>query len=197
MPTKKRVLERRNEGVENTGRNNPQIQALLDEEVEDMHKFGKVLRCPNQVLIIDLCIGSYYFMVPGNYSPDNNTEYDNYDFYLLPNTTIDYKGSTSIHIIYHLELNSNKLDKFNHSVRKFDIIVLHSEVINRSYLDTIKTPFSLPNDLVLPRVPSRGRYDGSNSTFNTYNSDTQTFNLGNFHLNNLLNKTDVLYTDEF
>jgi hypothetical protein len=35
------------------------------------------------------------------------------------------------------------------------------------------------------------------STFNTYNSDIQTFNLGNFHLNNLLNKTDMLYTDDF
>jgi hypothetical protein len=31
-------------------------------------------------------------MVPGNYSPDNNTEFDGYDFYLLPNTTIDYKA---------------------------------------------------------------------------------------------------------
>jgi hypothetical protein len=35
------------------------------------------------------------------------------------------------------------------------------------------------------------------STFNTYNSDIQTFNLGNFHLNNLLTKTDILFTDEF
>jgi hypothetical protein len=35
------------------------------------------------------------------------------------------------------------------------------------------------------------------STFNTYNSDIQTFNLENFHLNNLLTKTDILYTDEF
>jgi hypothetical protein len=35
------------------------------------------------------------------------------------------------------------------------------------------------------------------STFNTYKSDIQTINLGNFHLNNLLTKTDILYTDEF
>jgi hypothetical protein len=35
------------------------------------------------------------------------------------------------------------------------------------------------------------------STFNTCNSYIQTFNSGNFHLNNLLSKTDILYTDEF
>jgi hypothetical protein len=35
------------------------------------------------------------------------------------------------------------------------------------------------------------------STFNTYNSHIQTFNMGNFHLNNLLTKTDILYSDEF
>jgi hypothetical protein len=35
------------------------------------------------------------------------------------------------------------------------------------------------------------------STFNIYNSDIKTFNLGNFHLNNLLSKTDILYIDEF
>jgi hypothetical protein len=35
------------------------------------------------------------------------------------------------------------------------------------------------------------------SIFNTYNSDIQTFNLGNFHLNNLLSKTDILlYTNK-
>jgi hypothetical protein len=127
--------------------NYPQIQALLDEEAEeDIHKEGIVLRCPNPVLITDLRIGSYFFMVPGNYYPDNNREFDNYDFYLLPNTTIDYKTSTSRRIVYHLEPNSHKLDKFNHPVRKFDIILLPPEVKNRSILDTIKTPFSLPND---------------------------------------------------
>jgi hypothetical protein len=34
-------------------------------------------------------------------------------------------------------------------------------------------------------------------TFNTYNSDIQIFNLGNFLLNNLLTKTDILCSDEF
>jgi hypothetical protein len=41
------------------------------------------------------------------------------------------------------------------------------------------------------------RGDEAISTINTYNSNIQTFNLGNFHLNNLLTKTDILYTDEF
>jgi hypothetical protein len=35
------------------------------------------------------------------------------------------------------------------------------------------------------------------STFNTYNSDLQTFNLGNIHINNTLSKTDILYNHEF
>jgi site-specific DNA-adenine methylase len=48
-----------------------------------------------------------------------------------------------------------------------------------------------------PKQMLKYRGDEVISTFNTYNSDIQTFNLGNFHLNNLLNKTDILYTDEF
>jgi hypothetical protein len=63
--------------------NYPEIQALLDEEAEEhMYMQGTVLRCPNPVLITDLRTGSYFFMVPGNYYPDNNTEFDNYNFYL-------------------------------------------------------------------------------------------------------------------
>jgi hypothetical protein len=48
-----------------------------------------------------------------------------------------------------------------------------------------------------PKQMLKYRGDEVISTFNTYNSDIQTFNLANFHLNNLLTKTDILYTDEF
>jgi hypothetical protein len=48
-----------------------------------------------------------------------------------------------------------------------------------------------------PKQMLKYRRDEVISTFNTYNSDIQTFNLGNFHLNNLLTKTDLLHTDEF
>jgi hypothetical protein len=83
-------------------------------------------------------------MVSGDYHPDNETEFDDV-FYLLPNTTINYKTTDSRCFIYHLELNSDKLDKFNHPVRKFDIAVLLPKVINRSKLYKIKTPFYPPN----------------------------------------------------
>jgi hypothetical protein len=48
-----------------------------------------------------------------------------------------------------------------------------------------------------PKQMLKYREDEVISTFNTYNSDIRTFNLGNFHLNNLLSKIDVLYSDEF
>jgi hypothetical protein len=103
--------------------NQEEIQALEDEVVEDMHYDpylnGDILRCPNPILITDLRTGSYNFIVPGDYVPDNNTEFDNYVFYLLSNTTIEYKTSSSRRVIYHLELNSNKLNKFNRPVKKF------------------------------------------------------------------------------
>jgi hypothetical protein len=136
-----------------------EIRALVDEEAEDKyyHPFpnSKILRSPNPISINDLRTGIHFLMVPGDYYPDNDTEFDDLVFYLLPNTTIDYKTTDSRRIIYHLELNSDKLDEFNHPVKKFDIVVLPPELTNCSKLDKIKIPFFSPNKIVPPRVPSR------------------------------------------
>jgi hypothetical protein len=48
-----------------------------------------------------------------------------------------------------------------------------------------------------PKKMLKYREDEVISRLNTCNSDIQTFNLGNFHLNNLLSKTYILYSDEF
>jgi hypothetical protein len=40
---------------------------------------------------IDTFTGTHKFMVPGDYYPDEDTEFDNVVFHLLPNTTIEYK----------------------------------------------------------------------------------------------------------
>jgi hypothetical protein len=72
------------------------------------------------VLIIDTFTGSHEFMVPGDYYPDEDTEYDESLFRLLPNTTIEYKYfGNGQEIVCHLEFNSLKLDKHKHSVKKF------------------------------------------------------------------------------
>jgi hypothetical protein len=129
----------------------------------DLYLNDSILRCPNPVLITDLRTGSHFFMVPGDYVPDKDTEFDNVVFHLLPNTTIEYKSSVNgQRFVYHLELNSDKIDEFKRQVKKFHILILPPEVINRSKLDKIKTPFFPPNEIVSPRVPSRGRYDISN-----------------------------------
>jgi hypothetical protein len=56
-------------------------------------------------LIIDTFTGSDKFMVPGDYYPDEGTEYDENAFYLFPNTVIEYKYlGNAQDIVYHLEL---------------------------------------------------------------------------------------------
>jgi hypothetical protein len=99
------------------------IQAIEDEVVnEDMHMYRKVLRCPHPVLIIDLITSSYEFMAPGSYVPRDHTAYDDIIYNLLPNTTIDYISSEhGRDVVYHLELNSNKIDKYNRPVKKYQI----------------------------------------------------------------------------
>jgi hypothetical protein len=136
-----------------------QIEQIEDEEVEDMYYYpypnDNILRCQNPVLIIDIRTGNHEFMVPGDYKPDEDTEYDNVVFHLLPNTTIEYKTSVNRpHIVYHLELNSDKLDKNKRPVQKYQI-----HVFNRSVLDTINNPTFHPNQIVPPPIPSRGKYD--------------------------------------
>jgi hypothetical protein len=62
-------------------------------------------------------------VVPGDYVPDVDTEFDNDIFYLLPNTTIEYKTSVNRPVIvYHLELNSDKLGKDKRRVKNFKYV---------------------------------------------------------------------------
>jgi hypothetical protein len=98
-------------------------------------------------------------MVPGSYVPEDETEYAGIIYYLSPNTTtIDYKSSLNdFDVVFHLELNSNKLGKNKRPVKKFSI-----RLLNRSNLDEIYYPHSQPNQTVPPRVPSRGMYDRLN-----------------------------------
>jgi hypothetical protein len=100
-----------------------EIEEFEDQEVEDLHYYpypnDNILRCPNPVLIIDAFTGSHKFMVPGDYSPDKDTEYNKNSFRLLPNTVIEYKYLLDTQgIIYHLELNTVKLDNHKTSSKK-------------------------------------------------------------------------------
>jgi hypothetical protein len=97
-------------------------------------------------------------VVPGDYVPDPDTVFDNNLFYLFPNTCIEYK--TSVYggdVVFHLELNGNKLGKDKRPVKKNQI-----HILNRSVLDTINNPNFYPNQIVPPRIPSRGMYDRLN-----------------------------------
>jgi hypothetical protein len=101
-----------------------QIEEIEDREIEYMHYHpypnDNILRYPNPVLIIGTFVGSHKFMVPDDYYPDENTEYDESLFRLLPNTAIEYKSlGNGQDILYHLELNSVKLDKHKRPVKKF------------------------------------------------------------------------------
>jgi hypothetical protein len=66
-----------------------------DQEIEDIHyrayENDRILRCQNTVFIIDSFTGSHKFMVPGDYYPDEDSEYNENAFRLLPNTTIEYR----------------------------------------------------------------------------------------------------------
>jgi hypothetical protein len=57
-----------------------EIEALEDEEVGDMlyHPYpnDNIYRCPNAVLIIDIRTSNHKFMFPGDYVPDEDTQYD-------------------------------------------------------------------------------------------------------------------------
>jgi hypothetical protein len=110
-----------------------EIEVLEDEEIEDMRYYpppnADILRCPNSVLIIDICTGSHKFMVFDDYYPEEHIECDGDLFRVLPNTTIEYEslvnGQT---IVYHLDLNSLKLDKHKRPVKKFQIRPLNASV---------------------------------------------------------------------
>jgi hypothetical protein len=39
-------------------------------------------------------------MVPENSYPDEDTEYDNFVFHLLPNTTIEYKLQYMVNVLF-------------------------------------------------------------------------------------------------
>jgi hypothetical protein len=137
------------------------IEEMENEVVEDVHfhypPHNNVLRCPNPVLIIDTRTGSHFFMVSGDYVPDDDTDFDHTYFYLVQNSTIDNKTSVDKRYIFHLELNSDKLDENGNPIKKFRI-----RLINRSRLDKLHKKYFVPNVLIPPRVPSRGMYDGSN-----------------------------------
>jgi hypothetical protein len=133
-----------------------EIEAIENGIVGNMHMHDNILICPHPVLITDILTGSYRFMVPGYYVPEDHTEYHGIIYYLSPNTTIDYKNSeNTADVSFHLELNSNKLSKNKHPVKKFTI-----RLLNPSDLDEIYYPhsYSYPNQTVPPRVPSRGMY---------------------------------------
>jgi hypothetical protein len=86
-------------------------------------------------------------MVPGDYIPDEESEIDENAFRLLPNTAIEYKYLLNGQdIVYHLELNSVKLDKRKRPVKKIQI-----RPVNYSKLD--------PNRRIRPRELSREEYD--------------------------------------
>jgi hypothetical protein len=71
-----------------------QIAEFENAEVENLnfypHPYEIVLSYPNPILIIDTRTGSYKFIIPGDYHPDEDTDYDENAFYLLPNTAIEY-----------------------------------------------------------------------------------------------------------
>jgi hypothetical protein len=99
------------------------IEALEDEEVEDMHYYphpnAGILRCPNPVITRN---PSHEFMVTGDYYPDLDTEYDGEIFRLFPNTTMEYE--CLVHgqgFVYHQVLNNVKVDKHKRPVKKFQI----------------------------------------------------------------------------
>jgi hypothetical protein len=103
------------------------IEEIENEVVEDIHfhypPHANVLRCPNPVLIIDTLTltGSYFFMVAGDYVPDDHTDIDHTYFYLVRNSTIDYKTLVGKRFIFHLELNSDKLDENGNPIKKYGI----------------------------------------------------------------------------
>jgi hypothetical protein len=84
-----------------------EIEEIENEVVEDMHfhypPHSNVLRCPNPEMIID-------------------TDFDDIYFYLLPNTTIDYKSLIGKCYIFHLELNSDKLDENQNPIKNFEYV---------------------------------------------------------------------------
>jgi hypothetical protein len=98
-------------------------------------------------------------MCRGSYVPRDLTAYDDIIYNLLPNTFIDYISSEhGRDVVYHLELNSNKVDKYNRPVKKYQI-----RILNRSDVDQIRHPHFSSNQIVPPRVPNRGMYDRINS----------------------------------
>jgi hypothetical protein len=64
-------------------------------------------------LIINTLTGSYKFIVTGDYYLDEETEYDENAFYLLPKTAINGQD-----IVYHFEFNSVKLGNRKHQLKK-------------------------------------------------------------------------------
>jgi hypothetical protein len=69
-----------------------QIQDVEERVQGDMYIHDNILICPHPVLITDILTGSYRFMVPGYYVPEDETDYDDIIYYLSHNTTLDYKS---------------------------------------------------------------------------------------------------------
>jgi hypothetical protein len=103
---------------------NMQFKLLTDENI---------LMCLNPVFLTDLLTGSYQFIVPRNYIPDESNLEERAFELLKPNTAIEYKFVLDAQeCIYHLELNSRKLDEYNPSVPKF-----HAPLMNYTALDEL------------------------------------------------------------
>jgi hypothetical protein len=95
-------------------------------------------------------------MVSGDYYPDEDTKYDENSFRLLPYFVIEFKYLLNTqNIVYHLELNSVKLDNHKCLVKKFQM-----RPMNHSVLDFLNEDinnlnlFFHPNQIVRPRKPS-------------------------------------------
>jgi hypothetical protein len=101
------------------------IEEIENEVAQDMHfhypPHNNVLRSPNPVLIIDTRTDSHFFMVSGDYVPDDHTDFDHTYFYIVPNPTIDYKTSVGKRLIFLLDLNSDKLDENGNPIKKYRI----------------------------------------------------------------------------
>jgi hypothetical protein len=63
--------------------------------------------------------------------------------YLFPNTAIEYKYLLDNQEgVYHLKLNSNKLDEHNRPLPKFDILLMNYSVLDNLNNNQV---FFLPN----------------------------------------------------